>query len=86
MTPAIALKVMHMFKANLASSSSDGFNLSAREKEILKCLVDGLSYNMVADRCFISVETVRGHIKNIYEKLQVNSRTEAINKVYGKHS
>ena len=80
MTPAIALKVMHMFKLNLSTASSDGFNLSAREKEILKCLVDGLSYKMVADRCFISVETVRGHIKNIYEKLQVHSKSEAVAK------
>lgn len=79
MTPAIALKVMHLFRANLSQASSENvFNISAREKEILKCLVEGMSYKMVADKCFISIETVRGHIKNIYEKLQVHSKGEAI--------
>lgn len=78
MTPAIALKVMHMFRVNLSSTSGNAFNLSAREKEILKCLVEGMSYKMVADKCFISIETVRGHIKNIYEKLQVHSKSEAV--------
>lgn len=78
MTPAIALKVMHMFRENLSSTSTNAFNLSAREKEILKCLVEGMSYKMVADKCFISIETVRGYIKSIYEKLQVHSKGEAI--------
>lgn len=79
MTPAIALKVMHLFRKNLSSSpNSNVFNLSAREKEILKCLVEGMSYKMTADKCFISVETVRGHIKSIYEKLQVHSKSEAV--------
>ena len=78
MTPAIALKVMHMFKENLSSASGNIFNLSAREKEILKCLVEGMSYKMVADKCFISIETVRGYIKSIYEKLQVHSKSEAV--------
>ncbi|TMI88437.1 MAG: response regulator transcription factor [Bacteroidetes bacterium] len=78
MTPAIALKVMHMFRENLATTSGNIFNLSAREKEILKCLVEGMSYKMVADKCFISIETVRGYIKSIYEKLQVHSKSEAV--------
>src|SRR6185436_2544575 len=80
MTPAIALKVMRMFKENLSTSSGNVFNLSAREKEILKCLVEGMSYKMVADKCFISIETVSGHIKNIYKKLQVHSKSEAVAK------
>ena len=78
MTPAIALKVMHMFRQNLSSTTGNIFNLSAREKEVLKCLVEGMSYKMVADKCFISIETVRGHIKNIYEKLHVHSKSEAV--------
>lgn len=80
MTPAIALKVMQLFRQNLSKESTNVFNLSAREKEILKCLVEGMSYKMAADKCFISIETVRGHIKNIYEKLQVHSKGEAIAK------
>ena len=78
MTPVIALKVMHMFKENLSAESKNVFNLTAREKEILKCLVEGMSYKMVADKCFISIETVRGHIKSIYEKLHVHSKSEAV--------
>ena len=52
--------------------------LSDREKEILSCLVKGMSYKLIADACFISIDTVRGHIRNIYEKLHVHSKGEAI--------
>ena len=78
MAPAIAIKVLRMFKAGLGTGTDDSFNLTAREKEILKFLVEGMSYKMIADACFISIETVRGHIKNIYEKLQVHSKSEAV--------
>jgi DNA-binding NarL/FixJ family response regulator len=80
MTPAIALKVMRMFKQNLSVDKDDSFHLSSREKEILKYLVEGMSYKMIADNCFISIETVSGHIKNIYKKLQVHSKSEAVAK------
>jgi len=80
MSPAIALKVIRMFKQNLSADSDDSFSLSVREKEILKCLVEGMSYKMIADNCFISLETVGGHIKNIYKKLQVHSKSEAVAK------
>lgn len=80
MSPAIALKVIRMFKHNLSVDDNDTFSLSVREKEILKCLVEGMSYKMIADNCFISQETVGGHIKNIYKKLQVHSKSEAVAK------
>lgn len=80
MTPAIAIKVLRMFKSGMGTTTDDSFHLSVREKEILKCLVEGMSYKMIADTCFISIETVRGHIKNIYEKLQVHSKSEAVAK------
>jgi DNA-binding NarL/FixJ family response regulator len=80
MTPAIAARVMRMFKENLASHPDDSFNLSAREKEVLKCLVEGMSYKLIANNCFISIDTVHGHIKNIYKKLQVHSKSEAVAK------
>ncbi len=57
--------------------------LSVREREILSLLTEGLRYKDIAERLFLSIETVRTHIRNIYEKLQVETRTEAINKVYG---
>lgn len=80
MTPSIASKVLKMFKKQLPENISEEFNLSDREKEILKCLVEGMSYKMIADACFISADTVNGHIKNIYKKLQVHSKGEAVAK------
>jgi DNA-binding NarL/FixJ family response regulator len=80
MSPIIASKVLRMFKNNLTNDTDDSFHLSIREKEILKCLVDGMSYKMIADTCFISADTVNGHIKNIYKKLQVHSKGEAVAK------
>lgn len=59
--------------------------LSPREREILELLSKGLRYKEIADQLFISIETVRTHIRNIYEKLQVQSRTEALNKAFPKY-
>jgi DNA-binding NarL/FixJ family response regulator len=56
------------------------YHLTPREKEVLACVVNGLSYKMVADALFISYETVRTHIKRIYEKLHVASLTELVHK------
>jgi len=78
MTPTIASKVIRLFKTNLSNHKDESYNLSSREKEILKCLVEGMSYKMIADTCFISADTVNGHIKNIYKKLQVHSKSEAV--------
>ena len=74
MSPVIASKVLTIFRYNLSNAINDSFNLSAREKEILKCLVEGMSYKLIASACFISADTVNGHIKNIYKKLQVHSK------------
>ncbi len=56
--------------------------LTPREKEILQQLAKGYRYKEIASNLFISTETVRTHIRNIYEKLQVESRTEALNALY----
>ena len=76
MSSAIARKVISSFYKNAPSPLSD------RETEILKLLCDGNNYRVIADLLFISSHTVRTHIKNIYEKLQVNSRAEAVKKAY----
>ena len=78
MTPSVASKVLKMFKNNSFSSVKETTNLTEREREILKSLVDGMSYKMISANCFISVDTVSGHIKNIYKKLQVHSKSEAV--------
>jgi len=80
MTPSIANRVLKMVKMKPDSSNRESFDLSAREKEILLYLVKGMSYKMIAANCFISVETVNVHIKNIYKKLQVHSKSEAVAK------
>lgn len=80
MTPSIANRVLKMVKVRPESGSKESFDLSAREKEILTCLVKGMSYKMIADTCFISIETVNVHIKNIYKKLHVHSKSEAVAK------
>ena len=59
--------------------------LSHRENEILQLLSKGLLYKEIADQLSISTGTVRQHIHNIYEKLHVQNRTEAINKAFGKN-
>jgi len=78
MTPSVANRVMKMLKDRPDSRYRESFDLSDREKEILNCLVKGMSYKMVADTCYISIETVNVHIKNIYKKLQVHSKSEAV--------
>lgn len=82
MTPVIARKALAMFQKK--KYVNNNYNLSDREKEILHLLVDGYSYKMIASQCFISLDTVRSHIKNIYAKLQVNSNVEAVRKAIEK--
>ena len=80
MSPSIATKVLKMMGRPMADPKDETSNLSDREKEILSCLVNGMSYKLIADACLISIDTVRGHIRNIYEKLQVHSKGEAVAK------
>lgn len=81
MSSSIARKVIRSFQQP-GSNKSQYNKLSPREKELLDSLAKGYRYKEIADRMFISVETVRTHIRNIYEKLQVQSRTEALNKIF----
>lgn len=79
MSPSVATKVLKFVaRQSPSSQASNDFNLSEREKEILSYLVKGMSYKMIAAACFISIDTVRGHISNIYKKLHVHSKGEAI--------
>ncbi|WP_374163588.1 response regulator [Arcticibacter sp. MXS-1] len=79
MTSSIASQVLNMFAAQYRSGTDD-FDLSQREQEVLNLLVDGYSYKLIADKLCISMDTVRSHIKKIYDKLQVNSKSEAVAK------
>ena len=77
MTPSIARKVLDFFSIPQNQPNPEE-KLSDRELDILKCLVKGDSYKMIAANCFISMGTVRSHINNIYKKLHVNSKSEAV--------
>jgi DNA-binding NarL/FixJ family response regulator len=83
MSPSVARKVLGFLQAPAPVQKQEevpNYGLSAREKDVLSCLVKGMSYKMIADSCHISYETVRSHMKNIYEKLHVASMTEAVAK------
>ncbi|HEV9036095.1 MAG TPA: response regulator transcription factor [Puia sp.] len=82
MSTQIARRIIVTFQKKDGIAAAD--ELTSREKEILKSLSEGLRYKEIAARFRISMDTVRSHARNIYEKLQVQSRTEALNKVYGK--
>ena len=80
MSASIARKVIQSFQTKPASRLVD-YNLTTREKEILYSLVEGLSYKKIAEKYFVSISTVRTHICNVYQKLHVNSKSEAVAKV-----
>ena len=80
MSPSIARKVIHAFQSQPSPAMSD-YQLTGREKEILYSLVDGLSYKKIAEKYFVSISTIRTHISNIYQKLHVNSKSQAVAKV-----
>ena len=77
MSPSIAREIVNHLMGGRVSKASI---LSDRQKEILEMLVDGKSYATISNQLFISVETVRSHIKKMYKVLQVNNKTEAITK------
>lgn len=83
MSPSIARKVLNKMQSVsfvIKPKEAPDYHLSAREKEVLSCLVNGLSYKMIAADLHISYETVRSHVKKIYEKLHVASLTEVVAK------
>jgi len=83
MTSFVARRVLKLLSAQALEKDvvkNEAYNLSSREKEILKTLCDGLSYKMIATQLSISYHTVNNHIKKIYDKLHVHSSIEAVNK------
>ena len=85
MSSRIARQVINAFKNEIISSQEDhGYNLSSREKEVLNLLALGNYYKEIAEELFISVDTVRYHIRNIYRKLHVHSSSEAVAKAIRK--
>ncbi len=77
MTSSVARKLFNYFQFPAKTIDSD-HQLSNRELDVVRCLMNGYSYKMIADELHISIETVRTHIRRMYDKLQVNSKTEVI--------
>ena len=85
MSSQIARDVIKAFKEGAAPTEEDlAYKLSSREKEVLNLLAEGNNYHEIAEELFISVDTVRHHIRNIYKKLHVHSRSEAVAKAIRK--
>lgn len=82
MSPSIARRVLSMLQQGYQNKKApaEEYNLTPREKEVLSGIVNGLSYKMIGFELNISYETVRSHIKKIYEKLHVASLTEVVAK------
>lgn len=78
MSPEIARKVVDHFYSDKTKEFET--ILTQKENEIVNALVDGLSYKLIADKMRISIDTVRFHIRNIYQKLHVHSKAEVISK------
>lgn len=80
MTPSIAMKTLKLLRNPLATQleKQEEITLTAREIEVLEQLSKGLTYTTIAENLFISPSTVRRHIENIYQKLQVHSKIEAV--------
>ncbi len=81
LTPMVAKQVMAFLKPAAAVTGSPS-QLTAREKEILTLITQGMTNEAIAEKLFISIQTVRNHIKNIYDKLQVHSRAQVVVKAF----
>ena len=83
MTPSIALKTLKLLREPLVfddSITKEEISLTTREVEVLEQLSKGLKYNAIAENLFLSPGTIRKHVENIYTKLQVHNKLEAIQK------
>jgi DNA-binding NarL/FixJ family response regulator len=83
MSASIARKIIQSFQ-RIPSVQKKEYQLTTRENEILHSLIDGLSYKKLAEKYFISISTVRTHIRHIYDKLHVNSKAQAVAKALKK--
>ncbi|GGD12742.1 DNA-binding response regulator [Hyunsoonleella pacifica] len=83
MTPSIALKTLKLLRNPIQiknEKDKEDITLTTRETEVLEQLSKGLSYNAIADNLILSTGTIRKHIENIYKKLQVHNKLEAVQK------
>lgn len=82
MSPEVAIKVLQIIKGEVSPEHNTHFELTEREMDVLKLLAKGESYKSIADQLYISYFTVQSHVKHIYEKMGVNSKSEAVSKAF----
>ena len=82
MTPSIAMKTLKILQTAAIPQyvENEDIKLSKREKEVLEQLSKGFGYQLIAEKLFVSPSTIRKHIENIYRKLQVHNKIEAVEK------
>lgn len=83
MSFAIAKRVLQHFQESKPQTQNIDL-LTVTENEVLELLAQGLSYREIADKKFVSTETIKKHISNIYKKLQVSNKVEAVNMYHSK--
>jgi len=79
MTPSIARRAFDLLKKYAPEPEGEN-SITPREQEVLSLLVEGCNYKLISERLSISIDTVRNHIKSIYRKLQVHSKSQAVAK------
>jgi DNA-binding NarL/FixJ family response regulator len=84
MSSLIARKVITTFQKSKVQNDGPDYDLTQREKEVLQSLGEGNNYQEISESLYISVDTVRHHIRNIYKKLHVHSQTQAVAKAIRK--
>ena len=85
MSPAVATRVVQLFQKFAPPPEppeEEAFALSKREKEILHLMMEGDNYHTIAEKCFLSYDTVRTHVRSIYKKLHVASVNQALVKAF----
>lgn len=88
MNPSIAMKTLKLLRNPIdfnCKSTQEDIKLSEREVQVLEQLSKGLSYSIIAEHLFLSTGTIRKHIENIYKKLRVHNKLEAIEKAKKNH-
>lgn len=78
MSSMVARKVLAMFKDRSTGRSQASFNLTERELEVLDLITKGISYKAISEKLEVSLDTIKFHAKNIYDKLQVHTKTDAV--------